>query len=165
HQISNLCKNSSASIAALYDTQVMFIADRKLMPKDCEIHRIAPQGNSTLIVEAFLPASFVYLLPPNTTARTVFKINQIILKLFSYEKSQIQEYWLSKELRLPTFANDVQQTSISSSVIALSLISLGGIFVAFLVGLGISFGVFIVEITTFQSVHCQNVHSCLTHFL
>ncbi|KAF8361092.1 hypothetical protein PRIPAC_88015, partial [Pristionchus pacificus] len=84
--VTELCKKKRTSVAALYDTQVLFISDSGSMPKNCRLNRLPPQGNSSLVNESFLPATFVYLLPRNTTKKTVEKINQIIMKMFSYEK-------------------------------------------------------------------------------
>lgn len=72
-----------------------------------KVFSLPPQGNSSLVNESFLPATFLYLLPRKTTKKvwpwlrtflsskmfkkksifqTVEKINQIIMKMFSYEK-------------------------------------------------------------------------------
>ncbi|GMR61659.1 hypothetical protein PMAYCL1PPCAC_31854, partial [Pristionchus mayeri] len=85
-QVSRLCSKPSSTIAVLHKSQILFIADNNLLPAHCLLQRIPPQGNATIIAERFMPSNFLFVLPRNTTRKTVNKINQIILKMFSYEK-------------------------------------------------------------------------------
>ncbi|GMT22120.1 hypothetical protein PFISCL1PPCAC_13417, partial [Pristionchus fissidentatus] len=120
--------------------------------------RIPTQGNSTIIVGGFLPTNYMYLLPLNTANRAQFKINQVILKLFSYEKVKIQDYWMARELRRPALSRDQYTSAMSSSVPPLSMISLAGIFVAFAFVIGIIMLVFIIELFTARANRCRRYH-------
>ncbi|KAF8354130.1 hypothetical protein PRIPAC_95753 [Pristionchus pacificus] len=165
--MTELCKRRTSTIAALYDTQVLYITDIGSMPKDCQIHRIPPHGNSTLINENFLPSTFVYLIPRKNPAKIVEKINEIILKLFTFEKVMISDFWMHKELRRPSSLQKEtpQKQEISSVVDPLSLTSLAGIFLAYIAGLLVSFLILIVEITTIRSPHFERAHMCIIPYL